>query len=112
MPRAKANGIELEYATHGDRENGRPLVLMRGLGTQMIQWGADFCEQLAAAGHYLVIFDNRDVGLSTWFDEAGIPNIGEVGAAIGRGEAPPLPYTIGDMADDVAGLLDALGARL
>ena len=66
MPSTPANGITLEYQTFGDPE-ARPLLLLRGLGTQMIQWDPALCACIAEAGHFLVIFDNRDVGLSTHF---------------------------------------------
>ncbi len=108
MPRAQANGIELEYETLGDRESGRPLVILRGLGTQMIQWAPEFREGLVERGHFLVTFDNRDVGKSQWFDDAGVPEIAEIAAAVKEGRDPGLPYTLHDMADDVAGLLDFL----
>ena len=107
MPRTRANGIEIEYETHGDRA-GRPLLALRGLGTQMIQWPPEFRDALVASGHYLVLFDNRDVGRSQWFDAAGVPDLGEVIAAVRAGRPAPLAYTLDDMADDVAGLMDAL----
>jgi pimeloyl-ACP methyl ester carboxylesterase len=103
VPRANANGIELEYETFGDPE-GHPLVLISGLATQMISWQEPFCELLASRGFFVIRFDNRDVGLSTWMDGAGPP---EIGAAF-RGEGHPA-YQLDDMADDVAGLLDSLG---
>ncbi len=106
MPRANANGIEIEYETYGDRE-GRPLVLLRGLSTQLIHWDPDLCRGLADRGHYLVIFDNRDVGKTTWFDEAGIPDLG----ALIAGEVTPA-YGLDDMADDAVGLMDALGLEM
>lgn len=89
MSRAGANGIELEYETFGD-PSGAPLLLIGGLGAQMITWDEEFCALLAARGFQVVRFDNRDAGLSTWMD--GEP-----------------PYTLDDMAADAAGLLDALG---
>lgn len=103
MPRANANGIEIEYETYGDR-GGRPLLLLRGLSTQLIHWDPDFCRGLADRGHFLVIFDNRDVGKTTWFDEAGVPDLG----AILAGNADSLAYGLDDMADDTVGLMDAL----
>ena len=107
MPRIQANGIEIEYETHGDRQ-GRPLLILRGLGTQMIQWPPEFRDALVASGHFLVLFDNRDVGKSQWFDEAGVPNLSDVVAAVRGGEPVSLAYTLEDMADDVVGLMDAL----
>ena len=103
MPRARANGIEIEYETYGD-PGGRPLLLLRGLSTQLIHWDTDFCQAFADRGHHLVIFDNRDVGKTTWFDEAGMPDI----AALASGQPIPLAYGLDDMADDTIGLMDAL----
>ncbi len=108
MPRIIANGIELDYETHGDRETGRPLMLMRGLGTQRIQWPPVLLDTLVAAGHFVVTFDNRDVGESQWFDEAGVPSIPDVLAAAAEGRDSGLAYDLNDMADDVVGLMDAL----
>jgi pimeloyl-ACP methyl ester carboxylesterase len=103
MPRASANGIELEYETFGD-PGAQPLVLISGLATQMISWLEPFCELLAAHRFFVIRFDNRDVGLSTWMEAAGPPDI----AAAFQGEGHPA-YQLDDMAADVAGLLDSLG---
>jgi pimeloyl-ACP methyl ester carboxylesterase len=103
VPRASANGIELEYETFGD-PGAQPLVLISGLATQMISWHEPFCELLAARGFFVIRFDNRDVGLSSRMEAAGPPDI----AAAFRGEGQPA-YQLDDMAADVAGLLDALG---
>ncbi len=108
MPRARANGIEIEYEAFGDA-SGRPLLLIMGLGAQMIFWDVEFCEQLAASGHYVIRFDNRDVGLSTYFDKAGVPNVLQVMKDGRAGRPIEVPYTLDDMADDAAGLLAALG---
>jgi len=86
MPRATANGIEIEYETFGD-SHAAPLLLISGLGSQMIGWDDDFCRLLAGRGFHVIRFDNRDSGLSTWMD----------------GE-----YLLDDMAADAVGLLDAL----
>ena len=74
MANVQANGIQIEYDTFG-RRSDRPLLLVMGLGAQMIHWREEFCEQLANAGHFVVRYDNRDVGLSTKFDSAGLPDI-------------------------------------
>src|SRR5258708_21672834 len=103
MPRASVNGIELEYETFGD-PGAQPLVLISGLATQMISWHESFCELLATRGFFVIRFDNRDVGLSTWMDAAGPPDL----AAAFQGEGHPA-YQLDDMADDVAGLLDSPG---
>ena len=103
VPRAKANGIELEYDTFGDRA-AKPLLLVAGLSQQLIGWDDDFCSQLADRGFHVIRFDNRDCGLSTWMEEAGPADI----AAAFSGNAKPA-YQLDDLADDAVGLLDALG---
>ena len=110
MSRVTANGIQIEYETFGN-PSGRPLLLIIGLGGQMIHWDDDLCKDLAESGHYVIRFDNRDVGLSTKFDEAGVPNLVETFGKIMQGEIIKPPYTLDDMADDAVGLLDALGIR-
>ena len=75
-----------------------------GLGGQLIAWDDDFVATLAARGFYVVRFDNRDVGRSTWFDEAGVPDL----MAALLGQVQPA-YLLSDLAADTAGLLDALG---
>jgi pimeloyl-ACP methyl ester carboxylesterase len=106
--RVEANGIELVYDTFG-KTSAPPLLLIMGLGAQMIAWDAGFCRHLAARGYWVIRFDNRDVGLSTWFDEAGVPDITALYQAQAQGKAVQLPYTLDDMAGDAVGLLDALG---
>jgi pimeloyl-ACP methyl ester carboxylesterase len=107
MSKAKANNIEIEYDTFGD-PNSKPLLLIMGLGAQMIRWDVEMCEKLAERGFYVIRFDNRDVGLSTKFDEAGEPDLMKLFMAFQRGEKIEAPYTLNDMADDAVGLLDAL----
>jgi pimeloyl-ACP methyl ester carboxylesterase len=107
MPTARANGIDIVYETFGKSGN-RPLILIMGIGSQMVTWPTAFCEKLAAAGHFVVRFDNRDVGLSTKLDDAGIPNIWEVVAAVQAGGQINVPYLLSDMAADTVGLMDAL----
>ena len=83
----------LEYETFGD-PSAPAVLLVMGFGVQLTWWDPALCEDLAGEGYFVVRFDNRDVGLSTWLDDA----------------APgTLAYTLDDMADDAAGLLDALG---
>jgi pimeloyl-ACP methyl ester carboxylesterase len=107
MANVRANGIRIEYDTFGDR-GGRPLLLVMGLGAQMIMWRREFCEQLAAAGHFVVRYDNRDVGLSEKFDAAGVPDMVATMSQLAAGEPVVTPYTLADMANDGFGLLDAL----
>ena len=74
MPSITANNITIEYDTFGDEQN-KPLLLVMGLGAQMIAWDPDFCQRLADAGHYVIRYDNRDVGLSTYFSDHGDPDM-------------------------------------
>jgi pimeloyl-ACP methyl ester carboxylesterase len=91
--------------TVGDRD-GRPLLLVQGLGAQLTSIEDGFCRELAGRGFLVIRYDNRDAGLSTWFDEAGPVNL----AAIWGGDHASLAYTLEDMADDAAAVLDAAGA--
>ena len=106
--RAQANSIEIAYDTFGDPA-APPIMLIMGIGCQLIDWPAEFCTQLADRGYWVVRFDNRDVGLSTRLDGAGVLNISALAKALARGQAVQVPYRIQDMADDGAGLIDALG---
>ena len=72
MTQVSVYGLDIEYDTFGDR-SGDPLLLIMGLASQMVAWPLDFCRALAAGGHYVVRFDNRDVGLSTKLDELKAP---------------------------------------
>jgi pimeloyl-ACP methyl ester carboxylesterase len=96
-------GIELAYESFGDPEDP-VLLLVMGLGMQMLGWDEDFCELLAAHGYRVIRYDNRDVGLSTKVGR-GRPNV--LAGAVGLGSAA---YDLGDMAADAVGLLDHLGA--
>ncbi|MFX1326676.1 MAG: alpha/beta fold hydrolase [Promethearchaeota archaeon] len=107
MPKAKVNNITIEYERIGNPAS-KPLLLIAGLGSQLLAWSDEFCENLADNGFYVIRFDNRDVGLSTKFEDAGIPDMMEISAAYTRGEIPKIPYTLEDMADDAIGVLDAL----
>ena len=104
MPNVTANGIQIEYDTFGDNSSPALLLVMGG-GSQMIFWEVEFCELLAKRGHFVIRFDNRDIGLSTKFEKAGIPDI----MAATKGEHVNPAYTLDDMADDAVGLLDVLG---
>ena len=107
MSKVNANGIQIEYETFGD-ESGRPLLLIIGLGGQLIWWDDDLCRELARGGHYVIRFDNRDTGLSTKLDEAAVPDLAETFGKVMQGEKISAPYTLDEMADDAVGLLDAL----
>ena len=108
MPKVKANNIEIEYDTFGD-PSSKPLLLIMGIRAQMIRWEKEFCEKFVEKGFYVIRFDNRDVGLSTKFDEAGEPDIMKLYMKLAKGERIESVYTLNDMADDAAGLLSALG---
>jgi pimeloyl-ACP methyl ester carboxylesterase len=101
--RAAVNGIEIVYETIGDPSNP-PLLLVMGLGTQLIHWDVELCERFAERGFDVIRFDNRDAGRSTYVD-APVPNIRRAMAGL-RIDAP---YLLDDMADDAFGLLDHLG---
>jgi pimeloyl-ACP methyl ester carboxylesterase len=92
MPYAKLHDVTLYYEVSGPTAFSQPLVLIHGLGAQMIAWHEGFCRALEGAGFTLIRFDNRDVGLSTKFDDA----------------QTDMPYTLLDMTQDVIGLLDHL----
>jgi pimeloyl-ACP methyl ester carboxylesterase len=101
--RAPANGIEIVYETIGDPSDP-PLLLVMGLGMQLIHWDDELCELLAGRGFRVIRFDNRDAGLSTQID-ARVPNLARAFAGF-RIDAP---YLLDDMAADAFGLLDHLG---
>jgi pimeloyl-ACP methyl ester carboxylesterase len=106
MPRAHGNGVELEYETVGD-PSGRPLLLVQGLGAQLITVEDGLCQELASRGFLVIRYDNRDAGLSTWFDHARPVNL----AAVWGGDHSTLAYTLEDMADDAVAVLDAAGVE-
>ncbi len=104
MRTTRVGDIELAYETFGSAQDP-PLLLVMGLATQMIGWPDELCRMLADRGLYVIRFDNRDVGLSTHLDSAGAPDV----LAVMGGDRSGVPYGLADMADDAAGLLDALG---
>ncbi len=110
MPRANANGIEIEYDVTGP-EGGEPLLLIMGLGAQMTRWPQALRDKLAAQGLRVIWFDNRDVGLSTKLDAAGLPDVRAIAEAVAKGQKPPVAYDLSDMAADAVGLLGALGIQ-
>ena len=101
---ADVGDIRLCYETFGERGN-TPMLLIMGLGTQMLAWHEDFCRELAGRGFCVIRYDNRDVGRSTHFEDVPPPRPSEL---LRRRIQRPA-YTLNDMADDAAGLLDALG---
>jgi len=103
MPQAQINGISIEYDVQGDPD-GEPVLLIMGLGAQLTRWGPAFIDKLVARGLRTIRFDNRDAGLSQKF--SGVPNLQDVIAAVMKGDAPSLPYTLDDMAADAVAVLD------
>jgi pimeloyl-ACP methyl ester carboxylesterase len=108
MPFAPSNGLSLCYETIGD-PNDPPLLLVMGLGAQMISWEDGFCNKLAAKGFHVIRYDNRDCGLSTHFDGVASDPIGSLMASLAGQPVPAAPYNLSDLADDAVGLLDHLG---
>jgi pimeloyl-ACP methyl ester carboxylesterase len=108
VPQAICNGITIEYETIGS-DKDRPLLLIAGLASQMVIWPDEFCRRLAAEGHFVIRFDNRDTGLSSKIESGGIPDVASVMAAAQSGQPVAAPYTLSDMAADAVGLMDALG---
>jgi pimeloyl-ACP methyl ester carboxylesterase len=100
----RVGDVELCYETFGDPDD-QPLLLIMGLGTQMIAWREEFCELLAGRGFHVVRFDNRDIGRSTHLSDRRPPTVVQMLRRDRRAAA----YTLDDMAADAAGLLDELG---
>ena len=115
MPRALVNAqssppIEVEYETFGNAADPA-LLLVVGFTAQLTMWPVQFCEMLAAQGLQVIVFDNRDCGLSTKLDGVTVDVEQVMMAALTEQPhlLPPVPYTLSDMAADAVGLLDHLG---
>jgi pimeloyl-ACP methyl ester carboxylesterase len=107
---ASVNGLRLAYESHGPAD-GETILLIGGTGMQLIDWPSELVDTLADQGYRVVVFDNRDVGLSTHLDSLGAPDWPAIIRAGQEGRPPPLPYTLDDMAADAVGLLTALGVE-
>jgi len=105
--RVPANGIEIEFESLGD-EAAPALLLVNGLGGQLVRWGDAFCQLFVERGLRVLRFDQRDVGLSTKHDEFGIEQVRKSLGRAFRGEPTETPYRLEDLADDAAALLEAL----
>jgi pimeloyl-ACP methyl ester carboxylesterase len=99
---ARVNGVAIEYVTKGDPLDPA-LLLVMGLGGQLISWPEGFVDRLTARGFFTIRYDNRDAGLSTKFE--GVPDFG----ALFGGDESSVPYRVEDMAEDAAALLSELG---
>lgn len=108
MPRIASNGIELECESLG-ADDAPVILLIMGLGCQLIHWPDSLCAALVAAGYRVIRYDNRDVGLSTRLDAAGLPDLLRLGIASRLRLPVRTPYALDDLAEDARGLLDALG---
>jgi pimeloyl-ACP methyl ester carboxylesterase len=103
-----ANGIAMEVEDHGPT-SGEPLLLIMGLGMQLVAWPNGLVRQLVQRGFRVIRFDNRDIGLSQSFDHLGVPNIVVDAMKYSVGLNVKSPYSLADMAADSAGVLAALG---
>ncbi|MFC4271733.1 alpha/beta fold hydrolase [Sneathiella chungangensis] len=103
-----SNGLSLEYETFG-ASSDPAVILIAGLGFQLIDWPAAFCEALAAEKFHVVRFDNRDIGLSQKLEQKGLPDLPRLMQQLQTGQPPEVPYHLSDMAADVAGLMAGLG---
>ncbi|MFX0184786.1 MAG: alpha/beta fold hydrolase [Candidatus Hodarchaeota archaeon] len=102
--------IEIAYDTFGESLQP-PLLLVMGLGSQMIMWDEEFCKQIAAKGYWVIRFDNRDVGLSTKLNTLPVPDPMQLFQALQQGKTIDVPYSLLDMAKDAVGLLNALKVK-
>lgn len=108
MPDVTANGITIHYEDHGDPAHPAMLLIM-GFGAQLTLWPIELVEALVARGFRVIRYDNRDIGLSHKFHGVKAPGVVKLTLLGKLGIRPRVPYTLADMADDGAGLLDALG---
>lgn len=107
MPQVVANGLELEYENFGSAADPSILLIM-GLGMQLIAWPQPFCEELAEKGFHVIRYDNRDTGFSTKFGGVKAPGLPALLVRSFLRLPIRVPYTLYDMAEDATGLLDAL----
>jgi pimeloyl-ACP methyl ester carboxylesterase len=108
MPNIRANNIDIYYEENGPAD-GPVILLVMGLGAQMIAWPDEFIHGLVSKGYRIIHYDNRDVGMSQRMDGAKAPNLVWTMFKARIGLPVRVPYTLGDMAADGIGLLDALG---
>jgi pimeloyl-ACP methyl ester carboxylesterase len=104
VPAGTTDGIRIAYETFGDPADP-PVLLVMGLGAQLLAWREGFCQALVDRGHFVVRYDNRDIGLSTHLSDAPPPDF----AALLAGNRSSASYDLSDMADDAVRLLDHLG---
>ncbi len=110
MPKINANGIDIYYEESGPTD-APVILLVMGLGAQMIAWPGEFIQGLVGKGYRVVHYDNRDVGMSQRMEGAVAPNLVWTMFKARLGLPVSVPYTLADMAADGIGLLDALGIK-
>jgi pimeloyl-ACP methyl ester carboxylesterase len=106
MPYAHNGSVDIYYETFGNSADPA-LLLINGLGSQCINFRIEMCERFVARGFFVIRFDNRDVGLSSKFDQV-TPDVGAVAQALREGNEPSVAYKLTDMAADALGVLDDL----
>lgn len=107
MKTIRVNDIDLCFDIIGE-QNPDNLILISGLGTQMIRWTVPFCELLAEKGFRVIRFDNRDAGCSTFLSDKAVPGLNELPQLLQSGKEISVPYTLFDMVEDVVGLINFL----
>jgi pimeloyl-ACP methyl ester carboxylesterase len=107
MTQIEANGIRIEYEAFGSKQDPALLLIM-GFAAQLTLWPDALCEKLAVRGLYVVRYDNRDVGLSTKFEAAGLPDLGAIMTRHLAREDPGVAYGVDALVADAFGLMDAL----
>ncbi|MFC3684057.1 alpha/beta fold hydrolase [Hydrogenophaga luteola] len=105
--KVEANGVRIEVDDQGPAD-GPVVLLIMGLGMQLIAWPQAMVQMLVRQGFRVVRFDNRDIGLSQGFDAAGVPNMALAGLRYAMHLPVHSPYSLADMARDALGVLDAL----
>jgi pimeloyl-ACP methyl ester carboxylesterase len=106
--KVSANGVHIEVDIQGP-DSGEPLLMIMGLGMQLVAWPEGLVDELVKHGFRVIRFDNRDIGLSQPFDDLGVPNI-PLAALLHTFHLPvKAPYQLADLARDAVGVLDALG---
>ena len=108
MPQITANQLQIEYEIFGDAPSAPAILLIMGLGAQLSRWNVELCEALVDRGYRVIRFDNRDCGLSSKLDEAGVPDVGK---SLRTGQPLLAPYTLEDMAADSNDLRDRSAHR-
>ena len=106
MVTATVGALELDYDVRGE---GRPLLMIMGVGAQKVLWPEGLCDMLASRGFAVARFDNRDVGRSSRLDHLGVPSLRKAMLRWMAGRPVDAPYLLEDLADDAFGVMDALG---